>query len=79
MSHLSQPHVEELVRRLQLVLYRRAVLDDCDADFASNLVDRLVSAGPGVALDVAQWMRVERILGRSADPLETDALVETLS
>jgi hypothetical protein len=79
MSHLTQPHVEELVRRLQLVLYRRTVLDECDADFASRLVDHLVSAGPGISLDVAQWARVERILGRAADPVEADALVETVS
>jgi hypothetical protein len=75
---LTKPHAEELVRRLQLVLYRRAVLDERDADFASDVMDQLLSDGPGVSLDVGQWARIERILGRTADPVETDALVETL-
>ena len=79
MVQLTEPHAEELVQRLQLVLYRRAVLDECDASFASDLVDRLVSAGPDTSLDVAQWARIERILGRAADPVEADGLVEMLS
>ena len=79
MAQLAEPHVDELVRRLQLVLYRRAVLDAPDADFASELVDRLLTSGPGIALDAGQWARIERILGRTADPVEADALVETLS
>ena len=79
MVQLTEPHAEELVERLQLVLYRRAVLDECDASFASDLVDRLVSAGPGTSLDVAQWARIERILGRAGDPAEADALVEMVS
>lgn len=79
MFDLTERHTEELVQRLQLVLYRRAVLDECDASFASDLVDRLVGAGQGTALDTAQWARVERILGRAADPVEADALVETVS
>ncbi len=76
MVELSEPHVDELVRRLQLVLYRRAVLDARDADFASDLVDRLLSDGPDVALDAGQWAQIERILGRTADPVEADALAE---
>ena len=79
MVHLTEPHVEELVQRLQLVLYRRAVLDECDASFASDLVDRLLSDGPGTALDAGQWEQIERILGRTGDPVEADTLVETLS
>jgi hypothetical protein len=75
---LTEPHAEELVQRLQLLLYRRAVLDERDAGFASELVDRLLSGGPGIVLDVAQWARLERILGRPSDPVEADAL-ETLS
>ena len=78
MVQLTEPHAEELVQRLQLTLYRRAVLDDRDADFASDLVDRLLSDGPDVSLDVDQWAQIERILGRTADPVEADALVETL-
>ena len=58
---------------------RRAVLDAPDADFASELVDRLLTSGPGIALDAGQWARIERILGRTADPVEADALVEALS
>ena len=76
MVRLTEPHAEELVQRLQLLLYRRAVLDGGDADFASEVVDRLLDRGPGIVLDVAQWARIERILGRPADPAETDALVE---
>ncbi len=79
MVHLTEPHVEELVQRLQLVLYRRAVLDQRDACFASDLVDRLLSDGPGTALDAGQWEQIERILGRTADLVEADTLVETLS
>ncbi len=78
MVQLTEPHVGELVQRLQLILYRRAVLDERDATFASDLVDRLLSGGPGISLDVGQWARIERILGRTADPAEADALVETL-
>ncbi len=78
MVHLTEPHAEELVQRLQLVLYRRAVLDEHDADFASDLVDRLLSDGPEVSLDVGQWAQIERILGRTADPVEADELVEAL-
>ena len=66
MVELTEPHAEELVQRLQLLLYRRAVLDERDAGFASELVDRLLSGGPGIVLDVAQWARLERILGRPA-------------
>ena len=79
MFDLTAPHAEELAQRLQLVLYRRAVLDECDAHFASDLVDRLLSGGPGISLDVGQWARVERILGRAADPVEADDLVAALS
>lgn len=79
MVELTEPHAEELLQRLQLVLYRRAVLDERDADFASDLVDRLLSDGPEVALDVGQWAEIERILGRTADPVEADALAETLA
>ncbi len=78
MVHLTEPHAEELVQRLQLVLYRRAVLDEHDADLASDLVDRLLSDGPEVSLDVGQWAQIERILGRTADPVEADELVEAL-
>ena len=78
MIQLTEPHAEELVQRLQLFLYRRAVLDERDACFASELVDRLLSDGPGTSLDVGQWERIERILGRVADPVEADTLVETL-
>lgn len=79
MVQLTDSHVEELVQRLQLVLYRRAVLDDGDSHFASDLVDRLVSVGPGASLDVGQWARLERILGRPGDPAEADALMEVLA
>ena len=79
MLHLTEPHAEELVQRLQLMLYRRAVLDERDAHFASDLVDRLLDDGAGISLDVGQWARVERILARPGDPAEADALVETLS
>ncbi len=78
MVHLTEPHAEELVQRLQLGLYRRAVLDEHDADLASDLVDRLLSDGPEVSLDVGQWAQIERILGRTADPVEADELVEAL-
>jgi hypothetical protein len=70
---LTEPHAEELVQRLQLLLYRRAMLDGSDADFASEVVDRLLSGGTGIVLDVAQWARIERILGRAGDPAEADA------
>jgi hypothetical protein len=73
---LTEPHAEELVQRLQLVLYRRAVLDERDSGFASDLVDRLLSGGPGIVLGVEQWARIERILGRAGDPSEADAIVE---
>jgi hypothetical protein len=73
---LTEPHAEELMQRLQLVLYRRAVLDERDAGFASDLVDRLLSGGPGIVLGVEQWARIERILGRAGDPAEADVLVE---
>jgi hypothetical protein len=77
---LTEPHAEELVQRLQLLLYRRATLDERDAHFAADLVDRLVGGGSGISLDVGQWARVERILGRASVPAEVDrdALVETL-
>ncbi len=78
MVQLTEPHADELVQRLQLVLYRRAVLVDCDAEFASDMVDRLLSDGPGLSLDAGQWARIERILGRPGDPAESDALVEAL-
>ena len=48
MVRLTEPHAVELVQRLQLVLYRRAVLDDCDAGFASELVERLLRGGTGI-------------------------------
>ena len=64
---LSEPHTEELVQRLQLLLYRRAVLDARDAHFASELVDRLPSGGPGTVLDAARWTRIEGLLGRPGD------------
>ena len=74
MVQLTEPHADELVQRLQLVLYRRAVLDDGDAGFASDLVDRLLSGGAGIVLDVGQWAQIERILGRAGDPAEADAV-----
>ena len=77
MVELTEAHAEELLQRLQLVLYRRVVLDERDADFASDLVDRLLSDGPGIALDVGQWAEIERVLGRTADPIEADDLAET--
>ncbi len=55
MVELTEPHAEELLQRLQMVLYRRAVLDEGDAGFASDLVDRLLSDGHEVALDADQW------------------------
>jgi hypothetical protein len=73
---LTEPHAEELVQRLQLLLYRRAMLDGGDADFACEVVDRLLSGGTGIVLDVAQWARIERILGRAGDPAEADAFEE---
>ncbi len=79
MVQLTQPHVEELVQRLQMVLYRRAVLDERDTEFASDLVDRLLSGGPEIALDVGQWAQIERILGRTADPVEADTLADALA
>ncbi len=79
MVGLSEPHVEELMQRLQLFLYRRAVLDERDVDFATDLVDRLLDEGPEIALDAGQWAQIERILGRTADPAEVDALAETLA
>ncbi len=79
MVELSEPHVEELMQRLQLFLYRRAVLDERDVDFATDLVDRLLDEGPEIALDAGQWAQIERILGRTADPAEVDALAETLA
>ena len=79
MVQLTEPHAEELVQRLQRLLYRRAVLDGDDAGFASGLVDRLLIGGPGIVLDVAQWARIERILGRTGDPVEADAFAEALS
>ncbi len=55
------------------------MLDQRDACFVSGLVDRLLIDGPGTALDAGQWEQIERILGRTADPVEADTLVETLS
>ena len=63
----------------QVRTVRRAVLDQPDTDFASELVDRLLTSGPAIALDAGQWARIERFLGRTADPAEADALAETLS
>ena len=76
MVELNERHVEELVQRLQLFLYRRAVLDDRDAGFASGLVDRLLEDGTRIALDAGQWAEIERILGRTADPVEADRPAE---
>jgi hypothetical protein len=76
---LTEPHAEELVQRLQLLLYRRAVLDGSDADFAAEIVDRLLSGGTGIVFDVLHWARIERILGHLGDPAEADALLEALS
>ena len=76
MVSLTEQHAEELVQRLQLLLYRRAVLDEHEAGFASDLVDRLLNGGPGTSLDVGQWARIERILGRPGDPAEADVPVE---
>jgi hypothetical protein len=76
---LTEPQGDELVQRLQPVLYRRAVLDDADVHFASDLVERPVSSGPGTALDVGQWARLERILCGPGDPAEADVPVESLS
>lgn len=72
MIDLTNSHVEELLQRLQLVLYRRAALDKEDAFFASALVERLVGEGPGIVLDVRQWARIERLLGSPGDPAEAD-------